>query len=118
MRDAVEVRQETRGGRLVLTPGDSLMSGGRAEQFEDVLQEAIGAGNRDLIVDLHHVRHADSGGIRALVRGHLSVAQKGGRVSLVNVPANVERVLQTLRLDSVFPIYKSIEAAVGDVAGT
>jgi anti-sigma B factor antagonist len=113
----VEVRQETRDGRLVLTPDDSLMSGGRAEHFESVLQEAILAGSRYVIVDLRNVGHADSGGVRALVRGHLAVSQKGGRVSLVNVSATVGRVLHILRLDSVFPIYESIDAALADVAG-
>ena len=38
----MQVRQETRGGQLILTPDDSLMCGGRAEQFESVLQEVIG----------------------------------------------------------------------------
>ena len=113
----MEVQQATRGGHLVLTPTDSLMSGGRAEQFEDVLLQAIQSGSRYLIVDLGNVGHADSGGVRALVRGHLAVAQKGGRVSLVNVSASVERVLRTLRLDSVFPIFDSVDTALADVAG-
>jgi anti-sigma B factor antagonist len=114
----MEVRQETRGGHLILTPGDSLMCGGRAEHFETVLQEAIAAGHRHLIVDLGAVAHADSGGVRALVRGHLTVQQRDGRVSLVNVPANVQRVLHLLRLDTVFPIYKSVDAALAEVAGS
>ena len=114
----MEVHQAIRGGQLVLTPSDSLMIGGRAEQFEDVLQDAIMAGTLYVIVDLRDVSHADSGGIRALVRGHLALAQKGGRVSLVNVSANVERVLHILRLDSVFAIYDSVDAALADVAGT
>jgi anti-sigma B factor antagonist len=114
----MEVRQETRGGHLILTPGDSLMCGGRAEQFEKLLLDLIAAGQRHLIVDLGKVAHADSGGVRALVRGHLTVQQKDGRLSLANVPANVQRVLHLLRLDTVFPIYDSVDAALSDVAGT
>jgi anti-sigma B factor antagonist len=114
----VEVQQAIRSGQLVLTPSDSLMIGGRAEQFKDVLQDAILAGTLYVIVDLRDVSHADSGGIRALVRGHLAVSQKGGHVSLANVSATVERVLHILRLDSVFAIYDSVDAALADVAGT
>ena len=55
--------------------------------------------------------------MRALVRGHLTVHEQGGRVSLVNAGATARRVLSTLRLDSVFPIYESIDAALADVAG-
>jgi anti-sigma B factor antagonist len=114
----MEVRQETRGGHLILTPDDSLICGGRAEQFDNLLQEAIAAGHRQVIVDLGAVAHADSGGVRALVRGHLTVLETGGRVSLVNVPGNVQRVLHLLRLDTVFPIYDSVEAALASVAGS
>ena len=113
----MEVRQEIRGGHLILTPGDSLMCGGRAEQFESLLQEVIAAGHRHIIVDLGLVAHADSGGVRGLVRGHLTMQQKGGRLSLANVPENVQRVLHLLRLDTVFPIYASVDAALADVAG-
>jgi anti-anti-sigma factor len=114
----MEVRQEMRGAQLILTPDDSLMCGGRAEQFEGVLQEVIAAGHRYVVVDLAAVGHADSGGVRALIRGHLTVAEKGGRVSLVNPSPTVRRVLSTLRLDTVFRIYDSIDAAVSDVATT
>jgi anti-sigma B factor antagonist len=113
----MQVRQETRGGELILAPDDSLMCGGRAEQFESVLQEVIAAGHRHVIVDLSSVGHIDSGGVRALVRGHMTVNQQGGHVSLANPCATVRRVFSTLRLDTVFHMYESIDAALADVAG-
>jgi anti-sigma B factor antagonist len=113
----MQVRQETRGGQLILAPSDSLMCGGRAEQFESVLQEVIAAGHRHVIVDLSSVGHIDSGGVRVLVSGHLTVHKQGGRVSLANPCATVRRVFSTLRLDTVFPVYDSIDAALADVAG-
>ncbi len=113
----MQVRQETRNGHTVLTPDDSLMAGGRAEQLEGVIQDVISAGHLNLIVDLASVGHVDSGGVRALVRGHLTVHKKGGRVSLVHLCANVQRVFSILRLDTVFPVYESVEAALADVAG-
>ena len=113
----MQVRQETRDGHIVLIPDDSLMAGGRAEQIESVIQDVIGAGHLHLIVDLASVGHIDSGGVRALVRGHLTLHRKGGRVSLAHPCANVQRVLSILRLDTVFPVYESVEAALADVAG-
>jgi anti-sigma B factor antagonist len=113
----MQVRQETRGGQLILAPDDSLMCGGRAEQFESVLEEVITAGHRHVIVDLSSVGHIDSGGVRVLVSGHLIVHKQGGRVSLVNLCPTVRRVFSTLRLDTVFPVYDSIDAALADVAG-
>lgn len=113
----MQVRQEARGGHLILTPDDSLMCGGRAEQFEAVILEVAGAGQRHLIVDLASVAHIDSGGMRALVRGHMSVSKQGGRVILVNVNRNVRRVLHILRLDTVLPVCESIDAVLTGLAG-
>jgi anti-sigma B factor antagonist len=112
----MEIDQETRGGHLILTPDDSLMCRGRAEQLEGLLQEVIAAGHRRLIVDLGSVAHVDSGGVRALVRGYWTLYQNGGRVSLAKPRENVRRVFHILRLDTVFPIYDSVEAALSDVA--
>jgi anti-anti-sigma factor len=68
-------------------------------------------------VDLASVAHIDSGGMRALVRGHMSVSKQGGRVTLVNVNGNVRRVLHILRLDTVLPVCESIDAVLTGLAG-
>lgn len=113
----MQVHQETRGGHLILTPDDSLMCGGRAEQFEAVILEAARGGQHHLIVDLASVAHVDSGGVRAMIRGHMSASKQGGRVTLVNVNSNVRRILHILRLDTVLHMYESIDGALADVAG-
>jgi anti-sigma B factor antagonist len=113
----MQVRQETRAGHLILTPDDSLMCGGRAEQFEATILEVTRAGQRHVIVDLASVAHIDSGGMRALVRGHMGASKQGGEVTLVNVNSNVRRVVHILRLDTVLHVYESIEAALAKVAG-
>jgi anti-anti-sigma factor len=112
----MQVHQETRGGHLILTPDDSLMCGGRAEQFEETILEVARGGQPHLIVDLSSVAHIDSGGMRALVRGHMSVSKQGGQVTLVNVNSNVRRVIHILRLDTVLHVYESIDAALADAA--
>ena len=113
----MQVRQETRGDHLILTPDDSLMCGGRAEQFEAAILEVARGGQPHLIVDLASVTHVDSGGMRALIRGHMSASKQGGQVSLVNVNSNVRRVLHILRLDTVLHVHESIDVALADVAG-
>jgi anti-sigma B factor antagonist len=113
----MQVHQQTRGGHLILTPDDSLMCGGRAEQFEAAILEVTRAGQRHVIVDLASVAHIDSGGMRALVRGHMGASKQGGEVTLVNVNSNVRRVVHILRLDTVLHVYESIDAALAKVAG-
>ncbi len=115
----MQVGQETRDGRLVLTPQGSLMCAGPAEQFEALLQNVLADGHRHLIVVLEHVPHVDSGGIRALVRGHLTAQRLGGSVALASIDRRVYRILTMMRLDMVFPIFATVEAAVAaEPAGT
>jgi uncharacterized membrane protein YhiD involved in acid resistance len=53
----------------------------------------------------------DSGGIRALVRGHTTAQRLGGSLRLAAMPAAVARVLEESRLSSIFVTYDSVEAA-------
>ena len=108
----MQIDQETRDGRLVLTPRGSLLCAGPAEQFEALLQNVLADGHRHLIVVLEHVPHIDSGGIRSLVRGHLTAQRLGGSVSLASIDRRVHRIFTMMRLDVVFPMYETLDAAM------
>jgi len=108
----MQVGQETRGGRLVLTPRGSLQCAGPAEQFEALLQNVLADGHRHLIIVLEEVPHVDSGGVRALVRAHLTAQRLGGSITLATVDRRVYRILTMMRLDLVFPIFDTLDAAI------
>ena len=108
----MQVGQETRNGRLVLTPRGSLQCAGPAEEFEALLQNVLADGHRHLIIVLEEVPHVDSGGVRALVRGHLTAQRLGGTIALAIVDPRVYRILKMMRLDMVFPIFETVEAAI------
>ena len=108
----MQVGQETRGGRLVLTPRGSLQCAGPAEQFEALLQNVLADGHRHVIVVIEAVPHVDSGGVRALVRAHLTAQRLGGSITLATVDRRVYRILTMMRLDLVFPIFDTLDAAI------
>lgn len=62
-------------------------------------------------VDLSEVSYMDSSGIAALVEGFQQARAKKKRFSLVAPSAAVRGVLELARLDRVFPIVESVEAA-------
>jgi anti-anti-sigma factor len=97
--------------RLVLSPQVPLVAGGAAEAFERDIQQLFRAGQRHLIIDLSGVSMMDSGGIRALVRGHTTAQRLGGSLRLAAMPPVVARVLEESRLSSIFVTYDSVEAA-------
>ena len=108
----MEVRQEVRDDRLVLTPDGALLVAGPAEEFGSLMQKLLAEGHRQLIVDLEHVTHLDSGGVRALVHGYLTAQRLGGSVVLSNADRNVRRLMSVLRLDTVFLMFESVDAAI------
>jgi len=65
-----------------------------------------------VIVDLAGVTYIDSSGVASLVEAFQLARKKNGFFALVNVSAAVMRVLSLARLDKVFAIHPSVEAAV------
>jgi anti-anti-sigma factor len=96
---------------LLLSPQESLVAGGPAEQLEQLVQSSFRQGVQRLIVDLRAVPDVDSAGVRALVRGHTSAERLGRRFCLVAPNARVREVLHLSRLDQAFTICDSIAAA-------
>lgn len=97
--------------RLVLSPQVPLVAGGAAETFESDIQQLFRSGQRHLIIDLSGVAMMDSGGIRALVRGHTTAQRLGGTVRLAAMRPAVAQVLEASRLSSIFVTYESVDAA-------
>ncbi|MEO8802670.1 MAG: STAS domain-containing protein [Rudaea sp.] len=62
-------------------------------------------------VELSQVSYIDSSGIAALVEGFQSARGKGQQFGLVGASAPVMSVLQLARLDKVFPLFATVEAA-------
>jgi anti-anti-sigma factor len=97
--------------RLVLSPQVPLVAGGAAEAFERDIQGLFRGGQRHLIIDLSGVTMMDSGGIRALVRGHTTAQRLGGSLRLAAMRPAVGQVLEASRLSSIFVTYESVDAA-------
>jgi len=68
--------------------------------------------NRAVIVDLGQVEYIDSSGIASLVEAYQMTRRNGGRFVLANISLAAMRVLQLARLDKVFTLADSVEAAL------
>lgn len=67
---------------------------------------------RDVLVELAGVSYIDSSGIACLVEAYQTARKNGTRFVLVAVSAPVMRVLQLARLDKVFALAETAEAAL------
>lgn len=67
---------------------------------------------RDVLVNMARVAYIDSSGIASLVEAYQMARRNQNRFTLVSVSQPAMRVLQLARLDKVFSIADSAEAAL------
>src|SRR5688572_13766177 len=97
--------------RMVLSPQEPLTTGGPAEELERRIQETFKAGYEHVVIDLRGVPTADSGGIRALVRGHTSAQRLNRRFTLVSPNPRVRELLELSLLTRVLEVVDSLVEA-------
>jgi len=79
-------------------------------RLRKVLMELM-ALRRAVVVDMAAVAYIDSSGIASLVEAYQTARRQAGRFTLAAVSAPAMRVLRLARLDQVFAIADSVEAA-------
>lgn len=67
---------------------------------------------RDVLIDMKSVAYIDSSGIASLVEAYQMARRNQTRFTLVDVSQPAMRVLQLARLDKVFAIAPTVEAAL------
>ena len=80
-------------------------------RLRKVLMELMGL-RRAVVVDMAGVAYIDSSGIASLVEAYQTARRQAGRFTLAAISAPAMRVLRLARLDQVFAIADSVEAAV------
>lgn len=78
------------------------------------LMEAASEGKHDLVVDLTKLEFLDSTGLGALIGAHRRALEHGGKVRLAVGEGPIARLLNITGLIRVFPVYATLEDAVGD----
>jgi anti-anti-sigma factor len=96
---------------MVLSPQEPLVTGGPAEELERRIQETFKAGYDHVVIDLRGVPTADSGGIRALVRGHTTAQRLNRRFTLVSPNPKVRELLELSLLTRVLEVVDSLGEA-------
>ncbi len=77
----------------------------------DLRFSGLTANQKAVIVDMAGVNFLASIGIRTLVLAAKAVAQRGGKMVLLNPDGNVTKVLEMAGIDALIPISRSLEAA-------
>lgn len=83
-----------------------------ADYFFDCVQGEVEDGESKVIIDCKGLEFISSMGLGMLIRLQSRLAKMGGTVKLANVTGVVASVIRTVRLDSLFGIYDSVDEAV------
>ncbi|GAB1355753.1 MAG TPA: STAS domain-containing protein [Candidatus Rifleibacterium sp.] len=82
------------------------------QDFDAVIQEAEDAGKKKVIIDLTGVEMICSSAITTLVKHHMSLQSKGGKLFVAGCNPSVKKILQLLGLDKLIGVADSVEAAL------
>jgi anti-sigma B factor antagonist len=83
-----------------------------APEFKQELQEVIGGGAKEVVVDFSRTTFIDSTTLGVLVGGVKRLRPAGGRLSIVCSDRNITKIFEITGLDRVFQIYESREEAL------
>ena len=105
----IEERQD--GDVLIVTPAEQALDAYAAASFREHMAACIHNGRRTIVLDLSSVNFLDSTGLGAIVSS-LKRLDGDGIMVICNVGEMVMDVFRLTRMDRVFPIVQSVDAAL------
>lgn len=109
--DGISVKSETLGSAVVLTPvGDIDLS--RSPVLRNSLRVAQNSKPMRLVIDLAGVDYMDSSGVATLVEALQIARRNNTRMVLCGMKDRVRSIFEIARLDTVFTIAATRDAAL------
>lgn len=91
-------------GRVTLGEGSGLV--------RNTIKEQLGAGDRNILLNLKDVTYLDSAGLGEIVGSYATVTNAGGKIKLLNTQGKVKDLLQVTKLYTVFETFDDEKTAV------
>jgi anti-sigma B factor antagonist len=104
VRDTGTVRIMDIEGKITIGSGDV--------ELRKQVEDSIGAGRINLLLNLGGVSHIDSSGIGEMVGCFTTLARKGGKMKLLNLTQKINDILQVTQLITVFDVFDNEAEAV------
>lgn len=112
----MNITEELRGDILILRMGEARLDAARAPTLRDELLRQIDAGHSQIILDLSKTEFLDSSGLGALVSAVKRLGSRG-TLAIAGAHGAVARLFTLTRMDRVFALHPSVDAAVAQIAG-
>ena len=110
--NAMNLKLEKINDFSVLTIQDERIDAHNSGELKEYLLQMIEGGEKQIIVQLEHVRFIDSSGLGALLSGNKHIVAKSGKLALANVQKQVLSMFELTRLNRVFDMYADLNEAL------
>ena len=100
-----------RSGVAVLQVEGQLIVGNRQE-LKDLVQSALDRGERRILIDFSRTGYIDSSGLGVLVSLSKKIREQGGELRLANLNEDLRTLFELTKLDTLFNIADTREAAL------
>ncbi len=91
-------------GKITIGAGD--------QQLREVISNFVNDGKTKVLLDMSGVTTIDSSGIGELVGSYTTVANRGGKLKLLHLPAKLNELLHITQLITVFEVYENEREAL------
>ena len=104
VRDRGDVRIVELSGKITIGSGDV--------KIRELIDEALAAGTKNIVLDLAGVSTIDSSGIGEMVACYTTVTKKGGHLKLLRLSPKINDILQVTQLITVFDVFQNEKEAL------
>jgi len=108
----VDINVRRRSNVQVIQLRGPLRMGEAVDGFRQTIDEAVAAGDNQLVVNLTEMPTIDSSGIGILVKAMASAKQRGGALKLVNPSKFAVQTLRLVGVLNLFEVFEDEDAAV------
>lgn len=99
-------------GTVILELKGKLVGGSLSGRMNQMLNNLLDQGKKNIVVDLSSVTHINSSGMGILISGYSKVKDNGGALKLANLTGKMKGLLSITKLNRIFETYNSVDEAV------
>lgn len=100
------------GDVTVIDAAGRITLGEGASSLRETIRQAVGNGQKKILLNLGEVNYIDSSGIGELVSAFTTVTNQGGQLKLLNLNKRIQDLLQITKLYTVFEVHDDEAAAI------
>ena len=101
-------------GVMVLSLKGNLVSEEDIKKLEEDIHNAIAAGPKGIVINLHHLNWISSQGIGSIIRCLTQTRKAGLDLYLAGLNDKVQTIVSVMRIDKIIKLFTSVQEAVAN----